>query len=103
FRPVSEAVLGEEAGPVKGKRGRVEFVRCRVERDAGGGLRVVSTKKQGSGLLKTLVEANALLVLPEDCAGAAPGERVRVQLYDLSFLDGEEPGLGAAAERAGAG
>lgn len=99
FRPVSEAVLGEEAGPVKGKVGRLEFIRCRVKRDVGGGLRVVSTKKQGSGLLKTLVEANALLVLPEECSGAAPGERVQVQLYDLSFLDGEEPGLGAVDER----
>lgn len=96
FRPVFEAVLGEEAGRVKGRAGRVEFVRCRVERDTGGGLRVTSTKKQGSGLLKTLVEANGLLVLPEEASGAAPGDRVRVQLYDLAFLDGEEPGLGGS-------
>lgn len=92
FRPVCEAVLGEEAGPVKGKTGRVEFVRCRVERE-GPGFRVVSIKKQSSGVLKTLVEANALLVLPEDSEGAVPGERVWVQFYDLAFLEGEGPGL----------
>jgi len=92
FRPVYEAVLSEEAGPVKGKSGRTEFVRCRVERD-GHGLRVVSTKKQGSGILKTLVEANALLVLPESSEGAVPGERVQVQVYDPGFFEGEEPGL----------
>ncbi|MFU8858031.1 MAG: gephyrin-like molybdotransferase Glp [Deferrisomatales bacterium] len=92
FRPVCEALLGGEAGPVKGKAGRVEFVRCRVERD-GEQLRVVSTKKRSSGILKTLVEANALLILSESSPEAVPGDRVRVQLYDLGFLEGERPGL----------
>lgn len=92
FRPMVEAVLGEEAGAVRAGAGRMDFVRCRVERD-GGGYRVVSVKKQGSGMLKTLVEANALMVLPPESTGVTPGDRVRVQIYDEEFLQGEEPGL----------
>jgi molybdopterin molybdotransferase len=92
FRPVFDAVLGADAGPVRGRRGRLEFVRCRVVWD-GSGLRVTSTKKQGSGILKTLVDANALLLIPEDAEGFEPGERVRVQLYDPELLERESPGL----------
>ncbi len=93
FRPVVEAVLGDEAGPVKTKAGRMDFVRCRVER-RGTGFRVVSVKKQGSGILSTLVEANGLMVIPSDSTGAKPGDLVRVQIYDEGFLDQTEPGIG---------
>lgn len=92
FRPVLDAVLGEEAGAVRTKPGRMDFVRCRVEPTEGGFL-VVSVKRQSSGLLTTLVEANGLLVFPEDSTGAQPGDRVRVQLYDYGVLEGREHGL----------
>jgi molybdopterin molybdotransferase len=92
FRPVLEAVLAPEAGGVHTRKGRTDFVRCRVElRD--GQLVVVSLKSQGSGILRTLVEANALLVVASEDQGAEPGDHVRVQLYDSSFMDGVEPGL----------
>ena len=91
FRPLLEAVLGDEAGSVRTKRGRMDFVRCRVERD-GAGFRVTSVKQQGSGILKTLVEANALLVIPANATGADPGDRVSVQIYDRDFLEGASPG-----------
>jgi len=95
FRPVFGAVLDEAAGMLKNKEGRTEFVRCRVER-SGGGFRVVSTKRRGSGMLSTLVEANALLVLRPDRAKVEPGEMVEVQLYDYEFLEGETPGWSEA-------
>jgi molybdopterin molybdotransferase len=94
FRPVFHAVLGEEAGPVRTKAGRLDFVRCRVERK-GEELRVVSVKKQGSGILKTMVEANALLMISSDSRGAEPGDRVLVQVYDDEFFEGSESGLPA--------
>jgi molybdopterin biosynthesis enzyme len=53
----------------------------------------VALKRQGSGLLSTLVEANAFLVLPETAMTARPGDRVRVQLYDMEVLEGPEPEL----------
>ncbi|WP_025322519.1 molybdopterin molybdotransferase MoeA [Deferrisoma camini] len=93
FRPVVEAVLGEEAGAVRTKAGRTDFVRCRVERGPEG-FRVVRVKKQGSGILSTLVQANGLLVIPAESTGAEPGERVRVQIYDPGILDQAEPGIG---------
>jgi molybdopterin molybdotransferase len=92
YRPVVEAVLGQEAGEVRTKDGRMDFIRCRVER-SGSGYRVTAVRRQGSGLLSTLVEANAFLVLPEEATGARPGDRVRVQLYDLESLEGLEPEL----------
>ena len=92
YRPVLEAVLGEEAGELRTKEGRMDFVRCRVER-RGSQFRVVGLKRQGSGLLTTLVEANGFVVLPEESTGARPGDRVRVQLYDMEALEGLEPEL----------
>lgn len=92
FRPVFPAVLGEEAGAVKGRSGRTEFVRCRVVR-TGGEFRVVAVKRKGSGVLKTLVESNALLILPAEREAAGPGDSVSVQIYDPGSLDGTGPDL----------
>ncbi len=92
FRPVFEAVVSDKAGSVRGRPGRLEFVRCRVER-GGAGLEIVGMKRQGSGVLKTLVESNALLLVPEDSEGVGPGDRVRVQIYDPQFLEGVSPDL----------
>ncbi len=91
FRPVFQAVLGEEAGTVKAKETRTEFVRCRIECDSTG-YRVTSVKRRGSGMLSTLVEANALLILPAGCVKVEPGEVVAVQVYDYEFLEGQTPG-----------
>lgn len=96
FRPVLEATLLPEAGALRTSAGRTHFVRCRVER-RGAELVVVSLKSQGSGILRTLVEANGLLVVPPEARGAQPGDRVRVQLYDTGFLEGEAPGLPGTA------
>ncbi len=91
FRPVVEAVLSEAAGVVKAKPGRTEFIRCKVVRD-GPLFSVESIKKRGSGMLTTLVEANALLIMDPERGAANPGEKVLVQLYDYDFLEGREPG-----------
>ncbi len=85
------AVLGPEAGPVRSKRGRREFARCVVAGDAGG-YRVARVTRQGSALLSTLVEANGLMVLPEESEGAVPGQEVVVQ-----FLGGVPPRRDAEA------
>jgi molybdopterin molybdotransferase len=37
---------------------------------------------QGSGILRSMSEANCLVVLPESCAGIQPGDSVQVQLFD---------------------
>lgn len=46
---------------------------------------VVSTGQQGSGILKSMVQANGLIVLPENCTTAHKGEEVTVQVIDPSL------------------
>ena len=43
------------------------------------------TGAQGSGILKSMVKANGLVVIPEDQELVKAGERVRVQLLDRDF------------------
>lgn len=50
------------------------FVRVQLERRADGGYDVVPAGPQGSNLLRTMAMADALLVVPEHCAAARPGE-----------------------------
>ncbi len=95
FRPVLTARLASGAGPVRGRSGRTDFIRCRLERQ-GSEFRVVSVKEQGSGILRTLVESNALLLLPPGVGHVDPGEEVLVQVYDPGFLDGDAPGFPGA-------
>jgi len=84
-RPILEAVLDPDAGSVEHKPGRTEFLRCQVVTGSDG-FRVVAIEKPGSGLLSTLVRANAFLVMKSHSTGASPGERVPIQPCDDSFL-----------------
>ncbi len=91
FRPVFTATLAPDAGAVRAKVGRTEFVRCSVEYD-GGQFKIVSVKKRGSGILSTLVEANGLMIIPAASEGVEPGGEVKVQLYDYELIEGADPG-----------
>jgi molybdopterin molybdotransferase len=51
---------------------------------------VTTTGPQGSGILNSMVEANALLIVPEEKTHIKSGEKVRVQILDRSF---ESPGV----------
>ena len=46
------------------------------------GWEVVPTPSQGSGVLRSMSEANALIVLSEDCGPVAAGEPVPVWLFE---------------------
>ena len=50
--------------------------------DEGGTWRVRPGGQQGSGVLRSMVEANCFIVLPEDRGDVAPGELVQVQPFD---------------------
>ena len=76
FRPEATAVLDT---PIGRKTGRTEFIRVIVEwREDRYHARV--TGPQGSGILRSMVEGNALAVLPDDVGRLEPGEEVKVQL-----------------------
>jgi len=80
FRPVIEAVLKED---IKEKRGRRHFIRGMLTFENGSYF-VTTTGPQGSGILKSMVKANGLIVIPEDREWVKAGEKVNVQLLDDS-------------------
>ncbi len=81
FRPVVEAILKE--GVIK-KPGRRHFMRAKVSLEKDRYV-VTTTGPQGSGILNSMVEANALLIVPEEKTQIKSGEKVRVQILDRSF------------------
>ena len=64
------------------------FLRAIVTADATGSLQARLTGPQGSGLLTSMALANALLVIPEDCAIVEPGAELNALLLgDDALLD----------------
>jgi molybdopterin molybdotransferase len=87
FRKTIQAVLMESIDKKKGAR---HFIRARVTIEDGR-YRAVSTGEQGSGILKSMVQANGLIVLPEDTTSVRVGETVTVQLIDPSLFQTNQP------------
>jgi molybdopterin molybdotransferase len=78
FRPVVAATLKEE---IKKMVGRRYFVRGSVSLEKDQYV-VTTTGEQGSGILRSMVKANGLIVIPEDREIVRAGERVKVQVLD---------------------
>jgi molybdopterin molybdotransferase len=78
FRPTVQAVLEED---IRKKRGRRNFIRGVVRKDDGI-LYVKTTGEQGAGILRSMSEANGIIILPEDVVGADAGDMVDVYLLD---------------------
>ena len=64
------------------KPGRPEYQRGVVDTDAQGRLWVRTTGNQGSGVLRSMVEANGLIVLHHDQGGVEVGDEVDVMVFD---------------------
>jgi len=81
FRPIIEAILKEDIHKEPGRR---HFVRALVtfERDH---YFVTITGAQGSGILRSMVKANGLVVIPEDREIVRAGEKVKVQMLDRNL------------------
>lgn len=67
---------------IKKRPGRTEILRAVVEPGADGVLTARTTGAQGSGLLHSMVQANALLQLEHERGNVAAGEWVNVWLLD---------------------
>ena len=80
FRRTIRAKLTED---IKKKKELRYFVRGRVK-SQGEGFVVETTGEQGSGILKSMVLANGIIVLPEDAEFIKAGSEVMVQLIDKS-------------------
>ena len=81
FRPVVEAILKEEIKKIVGRR---YFIRGSVSFEKGEYF-VTTTGEQGSGILRSMVKANGLIVISEEQERVRAGEKVKVQLLDRNF------------------
>jgi molybdopterin molybdotransferase len=91
FLPTVEAELEQE---LTGKSGFLMFSRGVVRFDPDSGrFKVALTGAQGSGMVRSLAQANCLVVLPEQESRRGVGERVRVQLLPGADLGRLDPGL----------
>lgn len=66
---------------LKKRPGRVEYQRGILEQDENGRLIVRKTGKQGSGILRSMSDANCFIVLPLENDGVKQDELVDVQLF----------------------
>ena len=62
--------------------GRTEFQRGVLARDERGQWSVCPTGAQGSGVLRSMAEANCFVVLEHERGAVKPGDLVQVQLFD---------------------
>lgn len=82
LRPLFKAVLRED---LKKKPGKVQIVRIRLEREKGRWV-ASSAGNQQTAILRTMVDATALAILPADSCSFAAGDEVDVHFYG-SHLD----------------
>lgn len=68
--------------PIRKKPGRTEFQRGILAPGADGNLEVRLTGQQGSGVLRSMSEANCFVVLDHDQGSVEAGDTVQVMLFD---------------------
>ena len=71
----------QAAAPIRKIPGRTEYQRGVLSRD-GSEWKVRTTGQQGSGVLRSMSEANCFIVLEHDRGRVEVGELVQVQLFD---------------------
>jgi molybdopterin molybdotransferase len=76
-RPERLRVRARLDGELRGPEDRRHFARVRL-RWSGDGFRIAEVRPHGSGNLRSMVNANALAVLPEGCGRANDGDRLEV-------------------------
>lgn len=85
YRPTVEATVTRD---IKDRIGRMHFMRALLSGEENH-LRVESVGAQGSGILMSMVRANALMIVPAACDHVPAGSRVRVQLPDSNQFQTE--------------
>lgn len=68
--------------PIRKKPGRVEYQRAIVSRGADGALEVSLTGQQGSGVLRSMSEANAIIVMAAEQGSAQVGQSVQCLAFE---------------------
>ena len=92
-RPALLQMMGASAEPtvllkarsleaIRKKPGRTEYIRVRVSTQTDGSLALQTSGSQGSGVLRSMAEANGLLVLSHRQASVEVGDEVDVMMFD---------------------
>ena len=81
-RPAPPLLRAVAACPLRKKPGRTEYQRGIVAAAPDGTLQVRTTGQQGSGILRSMVQANGLIVLGHDQGDVAVGDAVDVMVFD---------------------
>ena len=79
--PVRPLLTVVASNAIKKQPGRREYVRGEIVA-VDSEWQVKTVGNQGSGVLRSMSEANCFVVLPEDCTGVQAGDSVQVQLFD---------------------
>lgn len=77
YREQLTAISDQE---IRKQTGRTEFLRTKVKWQDGA-YHAVLTGPQGSGILTSMVQADGLMILPEECGGVKPGDTVHIELF----------------------
>ena len=77
--PVLQAI---SQAPIRKKPGRTEYQRGIVSRDASGRAYVRITGAQGSGILRSMTEANCMVILADAQGSVSAGDSVDIILFD---------------------
>lgn len=85
LRPLVAAAFQDE---IRQKPGRVSLVRVRLER-RGSALLAFSAGRQETGILKTMIQADGIAVVPASQGDLRPGSAVEVQVLRGDFDMGE--------------
>lgn len=82
--PLRPLLTVQSANAIRKQPGRREYLRGALAA-VDGVWQVKTTGNQGSGVLRSMSEANCFVVLPEACAGVQAGEAVHVELFEGLF------------------
>ncbi|MDD2742891.1 MAG: molybdopterin molybdotransferase MoeA, partial [Rhodocyclaceae bacterium] len=77
-RPLLTAIAGNA---IKKQKGRREYLRGQIVTVNGQSVAKI-IGNQGSGVLRSMSEANCFIVLPEECAGVEVGDSLQVELFE---------------------
>lgn len=80
--PADLLVQARCAEPIRKRQGRTEFQRGVLSIAPDGTREVRITGAQGSGILRSMTEANCIVVLPDECGNVAAGDLVEVLMFE---------------------
>lgn len=76
------SVSAKSKRAIRKRKGRTEYQRGIVTKNAEGELEVTVTGSQGSGILRSMSEANCMIALPDESGDIDAGDRVDIVLFE---------------------